>query len=125
MESTARQSQPLDFFSDERAEFIDFDEGVGLGLWWAGGECLGGLRQTARDGLVIDPENPPDGSHPHPFEIEWTGLLLEGGIFASSYCLKDPSAGLATVALDTPVGALANRVRMSAVRTLHGSFSKS
>ena len=25
-----------------------------------------------------------DGSHPHPFEIEWTGLLLEGWIFTSS-----------------------------------------
>ena len=44
------------FFSDERAEFIDFDEGVGLGLWWAGGECLGGLYQPARDGLVMDPK---------------------------------------------------------------------
>ena len=84
MESTASQSQYLDFFSDERAEFIDFDEGVGLGLWWAGGEYLGGLHQPARDGLVMDPENPADGSHPHPFEIDWTGLLLEGWIFASS-----------------------------------------
>jgi len=32
--------------------------------------------------------------------------------------LKDPSAGLATVALVTPTGAMANRVRMSALRTL-------
>ena len=23
------------FFSDERAEFIDFDEGADFGLWWA------------------------------------------------------------------------------------------
>ena len=38
---------------------------------------------------------------------------------------KDGSAGLAKVALDTPTGAIANRVRMSAVRTLHRSFSKS
>jgi len=68
----------------------------------------------------MDPENPADGSHPHPFEIELTGLLLEGWIFATPECLKDPSAGLATaVALDTPTGAIANRVRMSAVRTLH------
>ena len=77
------------------------------------------LYQPARDRLMMDAENPADGSHPHPFEIELTGLLLEGWIFASSYCLKDPSAGLATVALDTPTGAIANRVRMSAVRTLH------
>ena len=67
----------------------------------------------------MDAENPADSSHPHPFEIELTGLLLKGWIFASSYCLKDPSAGLATLALDTPVSAVANRVRMSAVRTLH------
>ena len=33
MESTASQSQHWDFFSDERAEFIDFDEGAGFGLW--------------------------------------------------------------------------------------------
>ena len=68
---------------------------------------------------MMDAENPTDRSHPHPFEIELTGLLLEGWIFASSYCLKDPSAGLATVALDTTAGAIANRVRMNAVGTLH------
>ena len=56
---------------------------------------------------------------PIPFEIDLTGLVLEGWIFASSYCLKDPSAGLATVALDTTAGAIANRVRMNAVGTLH------
>ena len=66
----------------------------------------------------MDAENPADRSHPHPFEIELTGLLLEGWIFASSYCLKDPSAGLATVALDTPTRAIANGVRMSTVRAL-------
>ena len=84
MKSTASQSPHWDFFSDERAEFIDFDEGAGFGLWWAGWECLGGLYQPARDRLVMDAENPADGSHPHPFEIELTGLLLEGWIFASS-----------------------------------------
>ena len=68
---------------------------------------------------MVDSENPADSSHPHPFEIELTGLLLEGWIFASSYCLKDPSAGLATVALNTKAGAIENLVRMSAVRTLH------
>ena len=68
---------------------------------------------------MMDVENPADGSHPHPFEIELTGLLLEGWIFASSYCLKDPSASLVTVVLNTPASAIANRVRMSAVRTLH------
>ena len=68
---------------------------------------------------MMDAENPTDSSHPHPFWIERTGLLLEGWTFALSYYLKDPSAGLATVALDTPAGAIANRVRMSAVRTLH------
>ena len=31
-----------------------------------------------RDRLVIDAENPADRSHPHPFEIELTSLLLEG-----------------------------------------------
>ena len=67
---------------------------------------------------MMDPENPADCSHPHPFEIELTGLLLEGWIFASPECLKDSSAGLATLALDTPTGAIANRVRMSAVRAL-------
>ena len=49
----------------------------------------------------MDPENPTDSSHPHPFEIELTGLLLEGWILATPERLKDPSAGLATVALDT------------------------
>ena len=73
----------------------------------------------------MDPENPADRSHPHPLELDLTGLLLEGWIFASSKCLKDPSAGLATAALDTPTGAIANRVRLSAVRTLHRWFSKS
>ena len=68
--------------------------------------------------IVMDTENPANSSHPHPFEIERTGLWLEGWIFASSSCLKDPSAGLATVALDTPTGAVTNRGRMSAVRTL-------
>ena len=43
---------------------------------------------------MMDAENPADGSHPHPFEIELTGLLLGDWIFASSYCLKDPPAGL-------------------------------
>ena len=66
---------------------------------------------------MMDAENPTDRSH--PFEIKLTGLLLEGWIFASSYCLKDPSAGLATVALDTPAGAIANRVGISAVRISH------
>ncbi len=66
----------------------------------------------------MNPENPTDGSHPHPFEIELTGLLLEGWIFALSQRLNDPKAGL-MVALDTPTGAVANRVRMSTVRTLH------
>ena len=42
------------------------------------------LDQPARDRLVMDAENPTDGSHPHPFKIEWTGLLLENWIFASS-----------------------------------------
>ena len=84
-----------------------------LGVLWQS------LYQPARDFLVMDAENPADRSHPHPFEIELTGLLLEGWIFASSSCLKDPSAGLAAVALDTPTGAIANRVRMSAVRTVH------
>ena len=42
------------------------------------------LYQPARDRLVMDAENPADGSHPHPFEIELTGLLLEGWIFALS-----------------------------------------
>ena len=68
---------------------------------------------------MMNPENSADRSHPHPFEIELTGLLLEGWIFASSYCLKDPSAGLATVALDTTTGAIANIVRINAVGTLH------
>ena len=68
---------------------------------------------------MMDAENPTDSSHPHPFEIELTGLLLEGWIFATPERLKDSSAGLATVALDTTTGAIANRVRMSAVRTLH------
>jgi hypothetical protein len=32
----------------------------------------------------MDAENPADRSHSHPFEIELTGLLFEGWIFASS-----------------------------------------
>ena len=84
MESTASQSQHWDFFSDERAEFIDFDEGADFGLWWAYWEWLGRLDQPAGDRLVMDPENPADRSHPHPFKIELTGLLLVGWIFASS-----------------------------------------
>ena len=68
---------------------------------------------------MMNPENPADRSHPHLFEIELKGLLLEGWIFAASACLKDPAAGVAAVALDSPPGAIANRVRMSAVRTLH------
>ena len=44
----------------------------------------GQLVPTSERPLVMDPENPADRSHPHPFEIELTGLLLEGGIFASS-----------------------------------------
>ena len=67
----------------------------------------------------MDPENPADRSLPHPFEIELTGLLLEGWIFASSWCLKDLSAGLEKVALDTMTCAIANVVRMSVARTLH------
>ena len=63
------------FFSDERAEFIDFDEGADFGLWWACWECLGSLDQPARDRLVMDPENPADRSHPHPFEIELIGSV--------------------------------------------------
>ena len=50
---------------------------------------------------------------------------IEEWIFAASQCLKDPSAGLATVALGTPTGAIANIVRMSTVRKFHRSFSKS
>ena len=84
MKSTASQSLHWDFFSDDHSEFIDFDEGAGFGLWWACWECLGSLDQPARDRLMMDAENPADGSHPHPFEIELTGLLIEGWIFASS-----------------------------------------
>ena len=51
----------------------------------------------------MDAENSAGRSHPHPFEIELTGLLIDGWIFASSECLKDPSAGLAAVALGTPL----------------------
>ena len=69
--------------------------------------------------IVMDTENPANSSHPHFFQIERTGLWLEGWIFASSSCMKDPSAGLATVAMDTTTGAAANRVGMSAVMTLH------
>ena len=71
---------------------------------------LGQLVSLARNHLLIDAENPADSSHPHPFQIELTGLLREGWIFASSYCLKDPSPGLATVPLNTPTDAIANRV---------------
>ena len=42
------------------------------------------VDQPARDRLVIDPENPADRTHPHLIEMELTGLLLEGWIFASS-----------------------------------------
>ena len=81
---------------------------------------LGQLAPTSeRESLMMDPENPADSSHSHPFEIELTGLLLEGWIFATPERLKDSSAGLATVALDTSAGAIANRVRMSTGRTLH------
>ena len=79
----------------------------------------GQLDQPARESLVMNAGNPTDSSHPHPFEIELTGLLLEGWIFAMPERRKDSSAGLATVALDTTTGAIANRVRMSTVRTLH------
>ena len=68
---------------------------------------------------MMDAENPVDGSHPHPFETELTGLLLEGWIFASSYCLKDPSAGLATVALGASILTKEDVVWMTTVRTLH------
>ena len=84
MKSTASQSQHCDFFSNESAEFIDFDEGIGLGLWCACWECFGSLHPLVRDRLVMDAENPADGSHPHPFSVELTGLLLKGWIFASS-----------------------------------------
>ena len=67
---------------------------------------------------MMDAENPADGSHPHPFEIELTGLLLEGWLVASSQSLKDPSSGLATVALDT-AGTIENVVRRSTVKILH------
>ena len=60
------------FFSDERAELIDFDEGADFGLCWACWEWLGILDQPAGDRLVMDAENPADRSHPHPFEIELT-----------------------------------------------------
>ena len=43
---------------------------------------LGQLAPTSeRESLVMDPENPADSSHSHPFYIELTGLLLEGWIF--------------------------------------------
>ena len=38
------------------------------------------MNQPARDRLVMDLENPADRSHPHPFEIELTGPLLEDWI---------------------------------------------
>ena len=50
------------------------------GCW----ECLGSLDQPARERLVMDVENPADRSHPHPFKIELTGLLLEGWILLAS-----------------------------------------
>ncbi|MDG2198221.1 MAG: hypothetical protein P8O70_15340, partial [SAR324 cluster bacterium] len=55
------------FFSDQRAEFIEFDERAGFGLWWACWECLGSLHQPARESLVMDAENLADSSPPHPF----------------------------------------------------------
>ena len=44
---------------------------------------LGQLVPTG-DRLVMYVEHPADRSHPHPFEIELTGLMFEGRIFASS-----------------------------------------
>ncbi len=64
-------------------EFINFNEGAGFGLQWACWECWGGLYQIARDRLWMDAENLIDSSYPHPFQIELTGLLLEGRIFAT------------------------------------------
>ena len=55
------------FFSDESAEFIDFDEGADFVLWRSCRERMGSLPQPARDRLVMDAENPSDSSHPHPF----------------------------------------------------------
>ena len=57
----------------------------------------------------MDPENPSDCSHPHPFLIELKSLLLEDWIFASSWRLKDPPASLATIKLDNTIGAIENR----------------
>ena len=48
------------FFSDERAEFINCDERADFGLWWVCWEWLGSLDQTARDRLVMNPENAAD-----------------------------------------------------------------
>ena len=74
---------------------------------------------SQQESLVMDAENPADSSHPHSFEIELTGLLLKGWIFAALERLKDPLASLATVALNTKAGAIENLVRMSTGRTLH------
>lgn len=64
-------------------------------------------------------EKATDNSHRHTFKVELAGPLLGGWIFASSYCLKDQSAGFGTVELDTPAGTKPNRARISAVRILH------
>jgi len=44
----------------------------------------GQLLPNSERRLVMDAENPADRSHLHPFEIELTGLLNEGWLFAAS-----------------------------------------
>ena len=60
-----------------------------------------------------------DGSKAYSFEVEFVGLLFKDWIFAASKLLKDPAASLATVELDILVGAIANQIKRSTVRTLH------
>ena len=84
-EGVHRQPAPtLNFFCDESAEFLDFGEGTGFSLCWAYWECWAACTNQREAVLMMDPENPADSSNPHPFEIEFTGLLLEGWLVASS-----------------------------------------
>ena len=76
--------------------------------------------------LVLTSERPsydgcrePCRSLASPFLLDRVDRPVEGWIFSWSYCLKEPLAGLATVALDTTAGTIENVVRMSTVRKLH------
>jgi hypothetical protein len=64
VEFIAIQIQPLDFFSNKAAEFIDLNQRAGLRLGLVAGQLPSSLDKPAGESFVMHPEDSTNSSVP-------------------------------------------------------------